>query len=78
MSKVDIKASDELKLNSYTIRELAVILKRAPSTIATQVTKAPWKLPRRITFPGSRSVRFLHADIEEFILESRERTNKQK
>lgn len=65
---------DELKLQSYTIKELAVILKRAPSTIATQVTKEPWKLPRRTKFPGSRSVRFLHSDVEEFILESRERT----
>ena len=66
--------ANELNLQSYTIKELALILKRAPSTIATQVTKEPWKLPRRTKFPGSRSVRFLHSDVEEFILESRERT----
>jgi hypothetical protein len=65
---------DYVTLQSYTIKELAVILKRAPSTIATQVTKAPWKLPRRTKFPGSRSVRFMHVDVEEFINESRERT----
>jgi hypothetical protein len=66
--------NDAIKLQAYTIKELALILKRAPSTIATQVTKEPWKLPRRTSFPGSRSVRFLHCDVEEFILESRERT----
>lgn len=71
---MDNLSGDELKLQSYTIKELAKILKRAPSTIATQVTKEPWKLPRRTRFPGSRSVRFLHSDVEEFILESRERT----
>jgi predicted DNA-binding transcriptional regulator AlpA len=65
---------NEEKLHSYTIKELAQILKRAPSTIATQVTKEPWKLPRRTKFPGSRSVRFLHTDVTEFIKEARERT----
>ena len=65
---------NEQLLHSYTIKELGQILKRAPSTIATQVTKEPWKLPRRTKFPGSRAVRFLHSDVQEFIEEARERT----
>jgi hypothetical protein len=67
-------SNDEVKLHSYTIKELAQILKRAPSTIATQATKEPWKLPRRTKFPGSRSVRFLHTDVTEFIQDARDRT----
>ena len=47
------------------------MLKRSPTTIATEVTKAPHKLPPRLKLPGSRKVLWLATDVEKWLDEYR-------
>lgn len=56
---------------TMTIQDLAKMLHRAPSTVATEVTKAPHKLPPRLRLPGSRRVLFLKSDVEAWLNEHR-------
>lgn len=58
--------------DTVDINELAKILHRSPHTIATEVTKAPHKLPPRLRLPGSRKVLWLRADVDQWILSHRE------
>lgn len=54
-------------MQTLTISELASILNRSPATIATEVSKAPHKLPPRLQLPGSRRVLWLREDVENWI-----------
>ena len=58
-------------MQTLTIKDLAGILNRSPATIATEVTKAPQKLPPRLHLPGSRRVLWLQSDVEKWINEYR-------
>jgi hypothetical protein len=58
-------------MQTLTITDLAGILNRSPATIATEVTKAPHKLPPRLHLPDSRRVLFLKEDVEKWINEHR-------
>lgn len=58
-------------IKTLTIKELATVLKRSPTTIATEVTKAPHKLPPRLKLPGSRKVLWLATDVERWLDEYR-------
>lgn len=55
-----------------TIQDVAQLLRRAPTTVATEVTKAPHKLPPRLRLPGSRKVLFLKTDVEAWLNDHRE------
>ena len=59
-------------LETITIQQLAEILNRSPSTIATEVSKSPHKLPPRLKLPGSRKVLWLKSDVEDWINEYRD------
>ena len=63
--------SANTELETLTIKQLAGILNRSPATIATEVSKAPHKLPPRLRLPGSRKVLWLRSDVEEWINEYR-------
>ena len=54
-------------MQTLTIKDLATLLNRSPATIATEVSKAPHKLPPRLELPGSRRVLWLQSDVEEWI-----------
>lgn len=54
------------------IAELAKIIHRAESTIATEVTKCPNKLPPRLRLPASRRVLWLRSDVNAWIADHRE------
>jgi len=54
-------------MQTLTILDLAAILNRSPATIATEVTKAPHKLPPRLHLPGSRRVLWLQSDVEHWL-----------
>lgn len=58
-------------MQTLTIADLSTILNRAQATIATEVTKAPHKLPPRLNLPGSRRVLWLQSDVEDWINEYR-------
>ena len=58
-------------MQTLTIKDLASILNRSPATIATEVSKAPHKLPPRLYLPGSRRVLWLQEDVEKWINELR-------
>ncbi len=58
-------------MQTLTIADLALILNRSPATIATEVTKAPHKLPPRLNLPGSRRVLWYQTDVEDWINEHR-------
>jgi len=58
-------------MQTLTIADLALILNRSPATIATEVTKAPHKLPPRLHLPGSRRVLWYQEDVEKWINEHR-------
>jgi predicted DNA-binding transcriptional regulator AlpA len=58
-------------MQTLTIADLSIILNRSPATIATEVTKAPHKLPPRLNLPGSRRVLWYQKDVEDWINEYR-------
>ena len=58
-------------METMTIDALAALLNRAPSTVATEVSKAPHKLPPRLKLPNSRKVLWLKSDVEKWIHEHR-------
>lgn len=58
--------------DTLSIKELSEILRRSPTTIATDVTRAPQKLPPRLKLPGSRRVLWLRSDVEEWLKKHRE------
>ena len=60
-------------MQTLTIKDLAKKLNRAEATIATEVTKAPHKLPPRFFLPGSRRVLWLEQDVNEWMLEQRDK-----
>ena len=64
-----------MQMETLTIDDLAVILNRARATIATEVTKAPHKLPPRLHLPGSRRVLWLKEDVENWLAEHRPPVN---
>lgn len=57
--------------DTLTIDDLAKMLRRAPTTIATEVSKSPHKLPPRLKLPGSRRVLWLRADVIKWLIEHR-------
>jgi predicted DNA-binding transcriptional regulator AlpA len=59
-------------LETMNIRDLAKLLHKAPSTIATEVTKSPQKLPPRLRLPDNRKVLWLKKDVESWINEHRQ------
>lgn len=59
-------------IETVDIHGLAAILHRSPHTIATEVSKAPHKLPPRLRLPHSRKVLWLRADVEKWINAHRE------
>jgi predicted DNA-binding transcriptional regulator AlpA len=63
--------SSDMEHQTLGIKELAELLHRAPSTIASEVTKAPHKLPPRLKLPGSRKVLWLAKDVQEWLNEFR-------
>ena len=65
-------------MQTLTIADLAAILNRSPATIATEVTKAPHKLPPRLNLPGSRRVLWLAEDVETWINEYRPEQQQQR
>lgn len=54
-------------METLGIKDLAEILKKSPYSIATDVTKAPHKLPPRLMLPGNRRVLWLKSDVEKWI-----------
>ena len=59
-------------IDTMTIDDVAKLLKRSPSTVATEVSKAPHKLPPRLRLPGSRKILWLRSDVEAWIHEHRQ------
>ena len=59
-------------IDTMTIEDVAKLLKRSPSTVATEVSKAPHKLPPRLRLPGSRKILWLRSDVEAWIHEHRQ------
>lgn len=53
------------------IKDLAKILHRSPATVASEVTKAPHKLPPRLRLPGSKRVLWMAEDVKEWLREYR-------
>lgn len=62
-------------LQTLTIADLADLLNKSPSTVATEASKSPHKLPPRLRLPGSRRVLWLKSDVENWINEHREKRN---
>lgn len=54
-------------METLGIDELAGILKKSRYSVATDVTKAPHKLPPRLMLPGNRRVLWLKSDVEKWI-----------
>lgn len=59
-------------METMTISDVAKLLKKSPSTVATEVSKAPHKLPPRLCLPGSRRILWLRSDVEAWINEHRQ------
>lgn len=59
-------------MQTLDIKELALILKRSPSVVAAEVSKAPHKLPPRLRLPDSRKVLWLREDVEKWLNEHRD------
>ena len=57
---------------TLTIPDLARILRRSETTVATEVSKAPHKLPPRLHLPGSRRVLWLESDVHKWLKDHRE------
>lgn len=64
----------DTRTETLGIEELAQLLHRSPTTIASEVTKAPHKLPPRLRLPGSRKVLWLRTDVFQWIHKHREPT----
>ena len=62
--------NDALKM--MTAEDLAPILGRAASTIKVDVRRRPHTLPPRFKIPGSNRVRWLEADVLEWVRKQRE------
>lgn len=56
------------------VAELAALLRRAPKTVAIEVSRAPHKLPPRLKLPGSRRVLWLAEDVEKWLDAHRDKT----
>jgi len=54
------------------ISQLAAMLHKSPSTVATEASTRPDKLPPRLCLPGSRRVLWLRTDVEDWINKHRE------
>jgi predicted DNA-binding transcriptional regulator AlpA len=54
-------------METLGIKDLAEILKKSRYSIATDVTKAPHKLPPRLMLPGNRRVLWLRSDVEKWL-----------
>lgn len=54
-------------METLGIKDLADILKKSRYSIATDVTKAPHKLPPRLLLPGNRRVLWLRSDVEKWL-----------
>lgn len=67
-----MQTTDSRIEETLTIHDIAKLLHRAPSTIATEVTKAPHKLPPRLRLPGSRKVLWLRADVDAWLRTKRD------
>lgn len=61
-----------MQIETLTIEDVARLLNRSPSTVATEVSKAPHKLPPRLRLPGSRRVLWLKDDVVRWLHEHRE------
>lgn len=53
------------------IDDLAKLLHRSRATVASEVTKAPHKLPPRLKLPESRRVLWLAEDVKDWLREHR-------
>jgi predicted DNA-binding transcriptional regulator AlpA len=63
-------AIDHLKL--LRAEDLAALLGRAPSTIKSDVRRRPETLPPRFQVPGTNRLRWLEADVVEWVAKQRE------
>jgi hypothetical protein len=50
------------------ISELALILKKSPSTIRSDMVRAPARLPPSFTMPGSRKRLWLLETVEAYVM----------
>ena len=64
--------TDQPSPELLTISDIAKLLRRAPTTVATEVSRAPHKLPPRLCLPGSRKILWLKSDVEAWINEHRQ------
>lgn len=67
-----MQLTEATRMKTMGIEELAALLHRSVSTVATEVTKAPHKLPPRLRLPGSRRVLWLISDVEEWLRDHRD------
>lgn len=56
-----------LELKTIGIKELSVLLRRAPGTIRVDVSRRPHTLPPTLRLGGSKKVMWLLSDVEEWI-----------
>lgn len=57
----------ETSLKTLGPEDLAVLLRRAPETIKTDVRRRPQTLPPRLRLPGSSRLVWLEADVIDWI-----------
>ena len=57
----------EIETYLLTVDTLAAVLCRTPSTIRTQLHRAPGNLPPRAKIPGSRRVLWFKRDVEMWL-----------
>ena len=55
------------ELRTYTVEQLAVILKRSVKSIKVDVTRNPGSLPPVFRIPGSRKILFRHVDLRAWM-----------
>lgn len=54
-------------MKTMTIDDLAVLLKRSPSTVKCDVSRRPHTLPPRLMVPGCKGVMWLEADVQDWL-----------
>lgn len=64
-SSIDWQSNPALK--TIGVNEIAIILRKKPTTIREDVTRRPESLPPRLVIPNSRSVVWRVIDVEEWL-----------
>lgn len=66
MEAVAERKSDE-KLILLTVKDLAEILKKSPSSVKSDLTRNPQSLPPSVRIPSSRRVLFRLHDVKQWL-----------